>query len=135
METVRDHAWPHKADDTYGLLAVHERTFGLPVMPPGASVAQRRSALKARAQSRRSGWKRDWVRAMNELVGVGNWSYQENTPAGNQLTINIPYAVGSWTAAQVEALAAERTPAHVQIVMGYDQGFIVGVSRVGQDAI
>ena len=131
MLTVRDQAWAHKADDTHGLLAVHERTLRLPVAPPGASIAQRQTVIKARMQSRRSGWKADWVKAMDALLGAGQWSCLENNPLGNQLKITIPFALGGYTATQAEQLARERTPAHVQIVMAYVQGFIVGVSTVG----
>lgn len=131
MEAVRDQAWPTRADDSLGLLALHEEMLGLPAAPLGVPLDRRQAAVQARLQTRRSGWKRDWVAAMNALIGVGNWSYAENTPGGNQLSITIPYDPGSWSAAQVQALAEARTPMHIQIILGYTSGFLVGISRVG----
>jgi hypothetical protein len=134
MEGVRDQAWPHRADDTFGILALHERQYSLPVAPPGVSLAARQAALKAAVQGRRAGAKRVWVRRMNTAMRGHPWGYEEHTPGPNQLTISIPWAEDSYDSAQVRALAQRITPAHVEIVMRYESGFIVGVATVG-DAI
>jgi uncharacterized protein YmfQ (DUF2313 family) len=133
-ETARDQAWPHRADDTYGLLGIHEHM--LHVLPsPGATLVQRQAAVKAAVQSRKLGSRANWIARMDTLMRGQQWTYEENTPGPGQLTISIPYAAGSASSAQVEAMARRITPAHLAIVMRYDQGFPVGIGRVGQDAL
>lgn len=121
-EAARDQAWPHKADDTYGLLALHEATLGLPVKPP-VGVALRRNAVKAAVQSRKVGSKQNWVRRLDTLLHGIEWHFAVDTPAAGQLTISIPYAPGSYTERQTIALADRVTPAHLQIVLTH---FILG---------
>lgn len=134
-EGVRDQAWPDRADDTYGLLALHEATLHLPVQPADTSLVERQAAVRSAIQARKSGSKSNWIARMTTVMRGQQWTYAENTPGPLQLTIRIPWAAGSYSAAQVEALAQRITPAHIEIILAYDQGFIVGVSRVGQDAL
>src|SRR5690348_11939271 len=68
METVRLQAWPQFADDTYGLLGIHEATFGLPVEPEGVSIATRRASVKSAVGSRRDGRASKWLSRMNSLM-------------------------------------------------------------------
>lgn len=133
-ETVRLHAWPHLADDSYGLLSVHESMLRVPVAPD-SPLAQRQAAVKAAVQSRKLGGRANWVARMNTVMRGQAWTYAENTPGPGQLTITIAFALGSYSAGQAEALARRITPAHIQIVMAYSGGFPVGIGRVGQDAL
>lgn len=133
-EDVRYQAWPQHADDTYGLLAVHERMLSIPT-DPTATLVSRQAAVKAAIQGRKSGSTANWVARMNTAMRGQQWTWERNTPGAGQITIRVPWAADSFSAAQVQALARRITPAHIEIVMAYSQGFIVGVSRVGEDAI
>jgi uncharacterized protein YmfQ (DUF2313 family) len=131
-EDARDQAWPHRATT---LLPLHEAMLRVPVDPSGATLAQRQAAVRSAVQARKLGSRRNWEARMNTVMRDQPWTYEENTPGPGQLTISIPFDERAYNAKQAEALARRITPAHVQIVMRYSQGFIVGVSRVGQDAI
>jgi hypothetical protein len=133
-ETVREQAWPHRADDTFGLLAIHERMLGLPP-DSEATLAQRQAAAKGAVQARKLGAKANWVARMTTVMRGQQWTYEENHPAAGQLTISVPWAADDYAGRQVAAFARRITPAHVEIVMRYGQGFLVGVSRVGADAL
>lgn len=133
--TVRDQAWPSRADDTYGLLAIHEGMLSLPVSPEGVTLDERQQLVKAAVQSRKVGSRRNWITRMSAAMRGHQWDYQENFPDPGELTIRIPFAEGGYSAAQVQALAERITPAHVQIIIAFTGGFRVGVSRVGMDAI
>jgi hypothetical protein len=89
MLTVRDHAWPHLADDTYGLLAVHERVAQLSVAPEGLGLAERRARLVSVMRGRRDGRKGTWAQRMDDLVGVGKWRAEEATPGPNEIRVYI----------------------------------------------
>lgn len=133
-ETVRDQAWPHRADDSYGLLRIHEQMLKVPAQPD-APLEQRQAAVKAAVQARKSGAKSLWVSRMNTMMRGQQWTFRENYPARGQVTIEVPYDPDTYNAAQVEALARRITPAHIEIIMSYEQGFLVGISRVGRDAL
>jgi uncharacterized protein YmfQ (DUF2313 family) len=133
-ETVRDQAWPHRANDDYGLLSIHEQMLKL-TPEPDAPLSQRQAAVKAAVQARKSGAKSLWVSRMNTMMRGQQWTYEENTPGPGQLTIRIPFDPNTYSSAQVEALARRITPAHIQIILAYSQGFLVGISRVGRDAL
>lgn len=135
MEAVRLQAWPHKADDTYGLLSIHEATLGLPVRPAGVTVEQRQQAAKTRVGRRRDGRKDTWVKRMNDLIGESNWSYAENTPGPHQLSITLRIEPTSDYAERARQLSEEFTPVVDQLIFGYAAGFILGVSDLGEDAL
>jgi hypothetical protein len=122
MVTVRDHAWPHLADDTYGLLAVHERAMQLTVAPGGMSLVFR---------DRRDGRKGTWARRMDALIGVGGWRAEEATPGPNQLRIYLN-ALASTGLASVYRPAVERfTPVVEELTITYEPSFILGESPLG----
>lgn len=134
LELLRRETIPSRATDALGALARWERALNLPVAPADATEAQRRAKVMGYLRGRIVVFGRDWTAAMTAAIGSDQWTPREHTPGPNQLTLEIPYAAGSYNAGQVEELARARTPANQQIVMRYEQGFIVGVSRVG-DAI
>lgn len=131
LEALRSSTIPAMADDTVGSLRRWEDAVGIPRAPSNVSIGQRRATLMGFLRARRVASGRDWTAAITAALGSSSWRAYENTPAANQLTIEIPYAPGSYTAAQVEALVRRRTPANQQIVMRYEEGFIVGASRPG----
>lgn len=135
MLLVRDQAWPHKADDTLGLLAIHERTFQLPVAPSGATIPQRQAAIKTRVGRRRNGRKAVWVDRMNDLVGVGNWDYAENTPGAHQITITLRIEPTSGLSARMRALIEVFTPVVDEIIISFAAGFLLGIGSLGDDAL
>lgn len=135
LVAIRSTTIPATADDTVGSLSRWEQAMRLPVAPAGVSIAQRRATLMGALRGRRVASGRQWTAAMDAVVGSGNWTPSEHTPGPNQLTIEIPYEPGSYSAAQVEQLARRRTPANQQIIMRYEAGFIVGIARVGLEAV
>jgi hypothetical protein len=130
MTTVRDHAWPHRADDTYGLLSVHEAAMKLPVAPEGLTVSQRQTVLKTAFERRRDGRKGTWAQRLSDLVGEGQWVAYENTPGPNQITVVLSVDPASGLAAQVQSLVERFTPAHVEVFANYE-GFYLGISPLG----
>lgn len=130
-DTARLQAWPHMADDQYGLLALHERLLNIPIQPSGVPLATRQATAKSAIQSRRVGTARQWVKRMDALMRGNPWRFQRNHPGRGQLTITIPYGEGSYSASQVRKFAERVTPAHLEIIVRYESGWIAGVSRVG----
>lgn len=53
----------------------------------------------------------------------------------NHITIEIPYVEGSYVSARLLDFLESITPAHLAVSVGYDSGFLVGVSLVGVDGI
>jgi hypothetical protein len=117
-----------------GCWRLHERSFGL--------AGRRRSScrwssvsrqLKTRVGRRRDGRKATWVDRINEVIGVGNWSYQVNTPGDWQLTITLRVDPASGLAEQTRLLAEAFTPAVIEVLVGFEAGFILGVGSLGED--
>lgn len=124
--------FPQNADDTYGMLAIWEGELGLPIKP-AASIATRRQLVLARLQTRNRGYGSDWVAAMTAAIG-SNWTYQE-TPADSKITIYFPWASGSFSAVQIEGFARLITPAHEEVDVVFDRGFVIGEGHVGEDRL
>lgn len=131
---IRATTIPATADDSVGMLARWEALLRLPVQPADATIAQRQQRVIAALRGRRVAAGIDWTAAMTKAVGSTNWTAEENTPGDYQLRVTIPYGAGQANAGQIQQLARRFTPANLELVMRYEAGFIVGVSRVG-DAI
>jgi hypothetical protein len=129
-EAIRAGLTPTTANDTYLGLSMLETTMKLPVAPVGVSVAARRSTLLAYLSARRSGKGSAWKALLTLALGNTPWTYFEG-PGDYQITIKIGYASGSFTAGQVLILARAITPAHIDIVAAFDQGFLIGISQIG----
>lgn len=129
-DAIKEGLTPLTANDTYKGLSMLESMMGLPVAPAGQTEAQRRSTLLAYIAARRAGTGAAWKTLLTLALGNTPWSYFEG-PGDYQITISIGYASGSFTAGQVLALARAITPAHIDIIAAYDQGFLVGISQVG----
>lgn len=131
MVTVRDHAWPHKADDTYGLLSAHERAMGLTVAPEGQTVPDRQTRLQSVFQNRRNGRKGKWAERMDALVGAGQWSVEEATPGPNQLRIFLHVNPSSGLATVVQPAIERFTPVVEEVTVTYAPTFLIGESPIG----
>lgn len=132
MLTVRDQAWPDRADDTYGLLSVHERTLQLPVAPVGLSLEQRQQATRTRFGRRRDGRKATWRDRVSDLVGgPSNWTYEENHPAAHQITVTLNVLPSSGLAVAVERAIEAFTPVVDELIVTYAPSFFIGESPLG----
>lgn len=127
---VRRGFWPLWSDDTYGVLGLFEQLFELPVEPVGLTLEQRRALIVAHFQKRLAGAGSDWELALTQAMGSTEFTYIEG-PAPYTITIRYAFANGAPNSAQVQKLARQMTPAHLQLVAGYSQGWLVGISLIG----
>jgi hypothetical protein len=118
-----------RATDEYGMLSVHQLTLGM-LPDAAASEDERRRAAIARLQTRAVASGRAWVATLTRAIGAA-WAHEAH---GDTIRLTIRRNLGV-RPAELTALARTITPAHVEIVTGYDEGFIVGVSEVGNDAV
>lgn len=129
--------FPGSADDTFGFLSLWESVLGLPVAPSGASVEQRRSKVVAGLQKQNAGAGSGWIALLTEALGGSAWAYVEANPVTDpyEVHIFIPYAGGSYSAEQVALLARQITPAHLDVIVSYEEGFLVGISQIGVEGL
>lgn len=127
-------SYPHNADDTYRTLGLYERLLGLPVEPADVDLDTRRNVLLAHIRKRQDGSGEQWAHLISTAIGNTPWSHQEG-PGPYQITLRIPYTPGSYTAGQVAFLARAITPAHLDTVGGFNEGFLIGISEIGVDAL
>lgn len=121
--------FPANADDDFNTLGIWESLLGLPVMPPGISVEKRRAAVVSHFRARSVAEGKEWVARLSEALGVG-WTHEEG-PGPYQITIRFPYAAGGYTPEVAVAFARAITPAHIDIVATFSEGFLIGISQVG----
>lgn len=132
--TIRREMFPQNATDKYKLLSLWEALMGMPVAPTGISEDVRRQFVLARFRGRNSGAGTDWIAAMRQALGDTVWTYQEG-PGSYQVTIYLAYSADSYNSVQVQNFARAITPAHIEIAVQYNQGFLVGISLVGEDRL
>jgi hypothetical protein len=128
LEAVREGFAPQLATDESGTLPMWEFQVGASVSPPGATLEERRAAVLARLRKRQSPHESDWIEAMNVVVGSTAWTYYYD---GYVVQVRVPAAAGSFRAGLIDAFAQQVTPAHLRVVVGFDEGFLVNVSKVG----
>lgn len=133
-DELRLQLYPQNADDTFGILSLLETIFGLPVAPTGVSLATRQALVHAYLAGRDLSSAIGWYAAMSSGLGSTLWSFEEG-PDDNQVTIAIPFSTGTFTSVQVLKLARVLTPAHIEIIVIYDEGFVVGEGIVGEDRL
>lgn len=131
---IRDGLMPGIATDTYNGLSMLETQLGIPIKPPGLTDDQRNTAILSWLRARRGGTGATWVALMELALGGAPWRYFEG-PDDWQITILIPYATDSFTALQIVAFARAITPAHIDIIAGFDEGFLMGISEVGVEPL
>lgn len=136
-QAIRAALFPSQAADvvlpngaTAWLASLWETLLGLPVNPTGVTNLERERRITSHIRKRQSGRGADWVATLSEAFGATPWSYEEG-PGDYEVTIHIPYATGTYSAGQILALARDITPAHIDIIPAYDEGFLVGISDVG----
>lgn len=136
-QALLDSVFPTEADDvpilvvwTGRLLSMWETMLGLPVAPPGITLADRRAKVQAHIQARNSAAGTDWIAVLSAALGTTAWTHLEG-PADYTVTITIPPGGGSYNLGQITAIARKITPAHLDVIVTSGTGFVVGVSDVG----
>ncbi len=127
-EAVAADLVPLLATDDRGLLAVHEAERGL-LPEPALAEAQRQSLLRARLLSRSVGPRTDWAAAVQAALGDG--VPFEVRVDGSTVEVLIPSSITGLRREAFERELRAITNAGVRISIGYTEGFIVGVSQVG----
>lgn len=125
---LRDGFYPAQA--TEPAISLYEELFGLPVAPTGQSLDTRRQLVVAHFRKRIAGSGADWEDALTKAMGTTQYSYLEG-PGPYQVTIRYGFAIGAPSAAAVRAFAREITPAHIDVLAAYSQGFLIGISLIG----
>jgi hypothetical protein len=121
---------PAQADDEYSTLSIWEAMLGLPVDPPTATVADRREFVLARLRARSVATGEEWFDRMSDVLGSG-WSYEEG-PADYSITLRVPFIPGG-SRIDVNGFARTITPAHLDILFQFEEGFVMGVSQFGDE--
>lgn len=132
---LRAGGFPQHADDSYRLLGVWETLLGLPEEPGGLTVAQRRNKVLGQYRARKANSGEAWQAALSTFMGLTPWAYAENTPDPYTLTVTVGYLPGSDDLGRVTEFLRRITPAHIELVVNSEAGFVVDMSRVDQEAI
>lgn len=133
---VRAQFFPQSADL---LLGVWETLLKTTVAPAGATTDQRRATILALIrQSVAEG--REWEAAVTDIVGPG-WTYTEFVPHGSgtppiyTILIVLPYAPSSDIFMAAEARIREITPAHIDLQIDSNEGFVLDESELDQEGL
>ena len=136
MAWLRQQLFPQTATD---LLAVHEAQLGLPPDPEGKTLEQRRILVLVRyAQLSGDPSGRKWKDDLTNLIGPG-WTYAEHdpddpeSPPAGTLRIVLPFGPESGRYAEVERLLADNGPAHLDIILTSEAGFVLDHSQLDQE--
>lgn len=132
-EEIRRTRFPQLADDANGFLSQWEWVLGLPVAP-SLSVEQRQSIVLAHLRKRHASAGKDWETAVQDAFGGTPFAYTEG-PEPYTIHVVIPFGGTTLSAGRAEALLREITPAHLQIITSYSEGFLIGISRIGIEPI
>lgn len=124
---------PSTSPDAFGGLQLWELLLGLPVNPP-VSITTRRNLVLATLAARGEGSGTAWIDALNKALGGTPWTYQEG-PSDYAVSIYVPFSSTSFSSTQVGFLARSITPAHLDLLIQYDQGFIIGEGLIGEDRL
>lgn len=125
--------FPQNVDTTYNQLEMWEMLLGISPNP-ALTVVERRAIVQGYVQQRSVGSGASWVALISVALGTPNWTHQEG-PGAYQLSITLPSRTGSPSASAISALAKRVTPAHLQLIVGFDGGFLVGVSELGVEPL
>jgi len=134
LTTLRVGLTPHTAHDQLSGLSMLEAELDLPVAPAGETEEHRREKVLAYLRARRAGTGAAWIALMQLAFGNSPWTYREG-PDDFTVVIMFPYAEDSFTAGRVLSFARAITPAHIDIIPEYDQGFLIGISQIGVEAL
>lgn len=113
--------------------AIWEYALDLPT-DPAIPLHNRRNAIINRMRSfATAGAGYNWVNAVSALVD--SWSYEENEPDGYMIRIRTGYDSDSVQARQLIELVRSITPAHLDVVYEFGDGFILGASQLSVDTL
>jgi hypothetical protein len=111
------------------MLRIWEWITGLPVHPTGVSVADRRRKVSAKLRRNvRTG--RGWVQAITDALGTVEWDYNEYADQG-RIVLRLPAGAGTYQVGVMGGIARELTPAPYEIATGFHEGFLLGLSELG----
>ena len=128
LRVVQSAPFPQQVDDSYGLLRNWERMLTMQEAPPGVDDSQRRTAILAhRRRNALTG--AGWRDAMTEVLQGATWDATE--VPGRRVVITTPYVGTTWQAGTALRYARRITPAHLDVISGYSQGFLLGTSNLG----
>lgn len=125
--------FPQNTDDVHKQLSMWEMLLGIGTNP-ALTVVQRRAVVQGYVQQRSVGSGASWIALLSLALGTSNWTHLEG-PGNYQVTITLPSRTGSPQASTIVALAARVTPAHLQIIAGFNGGFLVGISQLGVEPL
>jgi hypothetical protein len=121
---------PINADEEFKTLSMWEALLNLTVAPAGVSVEERRNYMLSRLRSRSVSRGSEWIDRLSDVLGSG-WSHQEG-PTPYTVSLRVPYSAGGQRI-DVSGFARLITPAHLDILFGYEEGFLVGISLIGDE--
>lgn len=127
--------FPQTADDTYGLLSLWEHLLRLPVAPEYLDTEQRQDRAVARWRARNGGTGADWIAAVTEAIGSGDWEHEEHQPEDYKVTIWVPWPLESQRLEDAEAAVKVVTPAHLEVIVESREAFNVDIDKVDEDKI
>jgi uncharacterized protein YmfQ (DUF2313 family) len=124
---------PVQATDALGLLGAWERHLELPA-GDALSEAQRQDRVAAALQSLDAASGTSVMASISTLLDGAPFTIYRDQPAPLWDTLEFSYDPAGVSVDELEAFAERLWPAHRKLVMRFQQGWIVGVSRPG-DAI
>lgn len=125
------------------LLGLWEAQFRTTVAPVGESLATRRTTVKALMKHLAGTPEgREWVATVTALIGP-SWSYEEYDPSipwpagppAGTLRVTLPFPPASDRYRQIERLLRTITPAHIDIIVQYEAGFVLDESRLDEEGL
>lgn len=133
LDQLKDALVPSLASDALGCLAVWETIMGLPVNPRGATVEQRQMAM-------RQAWQRMYAVTAADVLSLlalqgAQFTIERDTPGVLQDTLKIGYTEGSYVAAMIERAARDAWPAHRELLVAFEAGFVLDLSRMDIDVM
>lgn len=119
---------PGAATDDMGLLGMWEQHLDLPPRPPDASVSQRRGKVAAALRAMDSHSASNVLEALTAAVGSGGFTVERDTPDPLIDTLKLPFQPGTYQAILTHRIAQRMWPAHRQLLLQFQGGFILDAS-------
>lgn len=127
---VRDNFIPARLDELG--LPWWERLYLLSD-PTGLTEVQRRERVLVRTrQTQPRVSSREFKEDMDDLIGEGNWKYEEEYPA---IRVSVPFKPGSEAFLQLEDLIRNLPtfPCHLDVILETIEGFVLDQSLLDQE--
>ena len=130
LDAIMNGLVPTLATDELGLRAIWEAQLGLPVAPTDASGTQRTAKIAALLHAIGSaGSAADYIELITTAINSGGWQLLRDSPGDFQDTLVIPFDPGSYNAGQIVQIARRLHPAHRQLFVTYEAGFLWDASQ------